>query len=475
MRAQLPHRLVPLSLACTTLLASLFCSCSGARSTTPGGRPHVVLVTIDTLRADHCSTYGYPRSTTPFLDSLAAAGVRFDWAYAPMPVTGPAHAALFTSLSPAALGLPRNGIALSAERPTLAQVLHDAGYRTAAFVGSYPVSHRFGFATGFDHFDDDFEGGDPTFSFKRWEGLDVEGTFDRRAGHTVDRILEWLNGHDPATPLFLWCHMFDPHRPFDAPPPFETAFQPPAEATPVEIDNALYDGEILYADTQLERLVSATDRLLGRDGTLVIVTSDHGEGLMDHGWPTHGAQLYEEAVRVPLVMRWPEGIATARQVRSPVQLIDLFPTLIELLQVDAGEMLLQGSSLAKLLADDKDAATEPLIHTQRREFRSRLETRPIASTSTDKVTLEIVGEMYAVRHGRWKLIDAPDEGRRELYDLEGDPQERNNIVADHSDVADRLAAAIKQWHARQLELAPADPQQPSQEDLRRLELLGYVP
>src|SRR5581483_11201511 len=288
-------------------------------------RPDVLLVTVDTLRADHVGAYGYARATSPHLDALARQGALFEVAYSPMGATGPAHATLFTSRQPIAHGVGRNGVPLPDDLPTLAGLLTAAGYRSAAFVSAFPVASRFGFGRGFEHYDDAFGPSGGTVSWRRrWRRRGATGAFDRRGAETVDRALAWLGASARDRPRFLWVHLFDPHEPYDAPAPWDRAFARPDAATRERAIDA-YDGEILYADAQLGRLIAAFDALA--PGGLLVLAADHGEGLWDHGVAHHGRTLFEEEVRVPLVVRWPGRVAAGARVPQPAHLIDVLPTI----------------------------------------------------------------------------------------------------------------------------------------------------
>ncbi|MGH7898499.1 MAG: sulfatase-like hydrolase/transferase, partial [Candidatus Binatia bacterium] len=223
-------------------------------------RPNILLVTIDTLRADHCSTYGYARPTTPRLSELAASGVRFEVAYAPMATTGPSHGTMFTSLLPRSHGVLKNGLTLSDRPPTLAAALLAAGYRTAAVVSSYAVHRRFGLGRGFLTYDDDFTGARPSLTHKVfWEGHEVPGPFDRRADETRAKAVDWLErqGYLEARrsalpPFFLWVHFFDPHSPYDPPEPHRGRFALPSrDVAELDREIAAYDGEAHFADEEM--------------------------------------------------------------------------------------------------------------------------------------------------------------------------------------------------------------------------------
>jgi arylsulfatase A-like enzyme len=438
-------------------------------------RPNVALITIDTLRADHCSGYGYSRETTPFLDRLAAAGARFEIAYAPMAVTGPSHATLFTSLSPIATGVLRNGVPLGTERTVLAEILGEEGFETAAFVGSYVVSHRFGFARGFSRFDDDFEGSAQTFERDRWEGMRVEGAFDRRAADTTDRVVEWLEGRSSERPFFLWVHYFDPHRPYVAPAAYRDRFLTEPEPSWREFNRARYDAEILYTDEQLGRLIRAIDATEGEEQTLVLVTADHGEGLRDHGWPDHGPLLYEEDVRVPLVLRWTGRIRPGTVISTAAALIDVAPTVLDLLEVPRDTVPMQGTSLAPTLIAAAPEQPEREIYLQRRAYATERLSRKAGPRGAPPVSLEVKGEKFALRRGRWKYIEALEEETRELYDLKRDPTERHDVAPQRAEIAENLSQKIDDWRRAQEDLAGPIEREADPEDLERLRALGYLP
>jgi arylsulfatase A-like enzyme len=430
-------------------------------------RPDILLVTIDTLRADHCSAYGYGRPTTPRLDALARAGVLFETAYAPMATTAPAHATIFTGLLPLWHGLVKNGYVLAPGHRRLAAALAEAGYRTGAVVGSFALDRRFGLAAGFATYDDRFSGRDPSMKTPSWEGHAVGGgTFDRRADETRERAVEWLraNGYlerpsRQGPPFFLWVHFFDPHRPYDPPADHGRLF-PPMNADTLAAEIAAYDGEIHYADAQLGLLLDAL-RDAGRlDRTLTVVTADHGEGLMQHGHMEHGLHIYEEAVRVPFVVHWPSALF-ARRLDGPVQLADVGPTLATVAGLSWPEAAGQGRSLSAVLRGRAEPDPRREVFLQRRRYDE-----PLASGRVVK------GQQYALRSGPWKYIESREEGTYELYDLRSDPREQTNLLpaspAEASSLPGRLARFVRSAPA------PAAAQAVGEEEARRLRSLGYV-
>ena len=447
------------------LLCVLAAGCSAER------HPNVVLITMDTTRRDHLSVYGYERPTTPKLLKLADAGVRLDNAYAPTPTTAPSHASIFTALHPRAHGVLKNGIRLRSDGMNLAEKFRNAGYQTAGFVSSFVLTSKFGWARGFDTYDDRFtatesSGGGNSFV---WEGQRVFETFDRRADHTARRAIDWLETErDAERPFFLFAHFFDPHDPYRPPAAYAKRFEM-GGASSIQRSIGRYDAEIAFTDLEIGVLLDALDEQGLAATTLVVVTADHGEGLLDHGHMTHGAQLYEEAVRVPLILRFPSVLPPGGVVAAPVSLVDLAPTLFELAGLGFDATGLHGSSFAGLLlmGDDADAriadGNPAPVFLYRRPYDGEVE---IAGRHPR-------GEAFGLREGRWKYIEGPDEGTRELYDLSADPEEQRNVASQYPKRAERLADRLHEW--RRTVIRPqAPPLAVSPEDRARLRELGYV-
>lgn len=445
-----------------TLLALALCGCRG-----PARPPHVLFVSIDTLRADHCSLYGYPRRTTPRLDAFAKQGVVFDRAYAPMPTTAPSHSTMFTGLLPRRHGVVKNGLILGANHDTLAERFARRGYRTGAVVSSFVVNHRFGFGQGFSSYDDDFPDRGSTAHNRTFEEMEVPGGFDQRADQATEKAVAWLAGQGylgsarPAEPFFLWVHYFDPHDPYVPPHRFRQPFAPKDESDEQQAMLASYDGEVRFTDAQLGELLDTLEKARLLDATLLVVTSDHGEGLMSHGHRNHGIHLYEEAVHVPLVLRWPSGLQGPRRVREPVSLADLAPTLHQLAGLGDPQSAGDGVSLVPVMRGEQ--AADPLrpIFLQRREY----ETQRIGP-------FEIRGEKTGLRLGQFKYIEAPDEKGVELFDLDADPGERANLLPGREKEAEAMARVLAEWRRRPGALRAEGDQAP--ETLEALRALGYV-
>jgi arylsulfatase A-like enzyme len=427
--------------------------------------PNLLLVTIDTLRSDHVSAYGHPRPTTPVLDALAARGALFETAYCPMPTTGPSHATMFTGVRPSTHGVIKNGLRLPPERATLAELLTARGYRTGGVVSSYPVHRDFGLARGFASYDDEFAEGAPSPRTRVWEGVPAPEAFSRAADRTRARAVAWLQGHGylrPGSrrlaPFFLWVHFFDPHFPYEPPSEHAAAFPPPAGADETARQRAAYEGEVRFADAELGRLLEALGRAGKLRDTAVVVAGDHGEGLMDHGHLQHGLFLYEEVVRVPFVVHWPGRVVPARRA-EPVELLDLQATVLDLLGVpeDAwprGE----GRSLASMLSGGP-APPPRAVLLERRHYEAR-----------EVEGFAVRGSKHAIREGRYKYIEAEEEGTRELYDIEADPGERRNLASERPEDAGRLSSLLREWvreRGRPMERVPDGVAE-------RLRALGYV-
>jgi len=451
----LPPARVARSIAVATLF--IVAASAGCRHEPP--RPDVLLVTIDTLRSDHCSAYGYAVPTTPTLERLASGGVLYRRAYAESSTTAPSHAVLMTGRHFRTFGLTRNGGTLPDDVETLAESMHAVGYETAGFISSFPLIGRFGFSQGFDIYEDRFVPEEASAG-RRHPGQQAH---DREAGATLARVVAWLETRNDTKPLFLWVHFVDPHFPYRPPASFEGDW-PTGHDTAIE----RYDGEVRYADQQLGRLI---DRLAAREtrrGQLIVVTSDHGEGLGDHDWMTHGINLYEEAVRVPLIAKWKGHLPAKNVVDDPVGLIDVAPGILSLLEIDP-----KTEVHGRHLFDPPEAGRS--IFLQRRDYRSSHERGRL-----------IAGEMTAVVAGSSKLIVAPGEQRRELYDLAADAREQTDLLknlpppAAASPARDaienlfrRLDAELFGWQSR-FPAAPKSNERLDLETRKALRSLGYV-
>lgn len=469
-------------LAAATLAASIACSPPLEARRADDPRPDILVISLDTTRADHLSAYGYERETSPRLSQLAAEGIRFDAAYAPSATTGPTHASLFTGFAPMAHDVRKNGQTLASPLVTLAERLRAAGFETAGVVSSFVLSARFGFDQGFDVWDEDFSNATAPEGLTIWEGLEIEGKFYGSAEDTTRRALRWLDAREhPERPFFLVVHYFDPHDPYTPPPGYHPPFDAGPRAALKQVRTVFfYDLLLAFTDEQVGLLLDGlADRDLD-DDTLVVVVGDHGEGLMDHGHPFHGAQIYEEAVRVPFIARWPGRIAPGQVVTAPTAIVELQATLAAIGDAAAAAPVERAALAGRLgvtagapPAGDAAAGGDAPVFLYRRHYEP--------ADLGDGIT--VAGEQYGVRAGRWKLIQAPEEQTVELYDLERDAAERENRASAEPERVAALQALIDAWRSdadakrrawRGASGEPDERRELDPEERARLEALGYV-
>jgi choline-sulfatase len=408
-------------------------SISGVPSNEP--RQNVLLITIDTLRADHLGCYGFSLARTPRIDALARSGVRFAEAISSAPITLPSHASILTGLYPPAHGVRDNGAyALPDEAITLQETLKKAGYDTAAFVSAVVLGRRYNLAQGFDVYDDNLWSEDAPKIFMIRE---------RPARRTVDRALEWLEKRrerKAEAPFFVWVHMFEPHQPYE-PSAADAALAP-----------SLYDGEIAGADRQVGRLLDGIEH--EAKNTLVVLTADHGESLGEHGEKTHGVFVYDATVHVPLIFRQPRLLKPGRVIAQAVRTVDVTPTVLGSLGLTSGSRM-QGIDLWPALAGT--AAVPDL---------------PQYSESLLSEAGFGMAPLFAVRYDGKKVIRAP---KPELYDLAADPRELNNLYDGSPDAwhdLDRRVGAVLDESAK-IGLKPAANPMDA-ETVEALQALGYV-
>ncbi len=392
---------------------------------------NVLLVSIDTLRADHVGCYGHQGIETPVMDGLARRGVRFAQAIAPASSTLPSHASLLTGLNPQHHGARVNGMfKLEPKVATLAEMLASAGYRTAGFVSVALLDRRCGLARGFGHYGD---------TWAKVGTIDGPSPNERRAATTTAAALSWLDDNGRET-FFLWVHYFDPHLSYDPPEPFASRYP-----------SAPYDGEIAYTDQQLGRLLEWLDRNQVRSRTLVIVTADHGEGLGEHDEADHGALLYDSTLHVPLIISGPPPVPQGCVVRRQVCLIDVVPTVL----AAAGRPVPAGLDGASLIDPPGPVPRALYIETLAGKFFNGW------------------APLLGVRRRDHKFIFAP---KPELYDLGKDPKELQNVYAARPQVAAELSALLRQMVGSDPEMVTAVQAHlaVTPEMLERLRALGYV-
>jgi arylsulfatase A-like enzyme/cytochrome c-type biogenesis protein CcmH/NrfG len=390
---------------------------------------NVLLVTIDTLRADHLGCYGDAAAATPTLDGLAARGVRFETALAQAPLTGPSHATILTGLTPPGHGFRNNsGFAVPAGVHLAAETFKSAGYDTAAFISGFPLDRRFGFNRGFDTYDDHLP-----------RGNDRRRTpyVERFADATTEAVLQWLTHRKEGSPWFLWVHYYDPHAPYEPPADLLARFK----ATP-------YDGEVAFVDRELQRVLTALSTRGDAGRTLTVVTADHGESLGEHGEGTHGLFVYDATLRVPLIVAGP-GIPAGKVSKTVARSIDILPTLLDYSGLRAPAPP-DGRSL-RAAAEGEEMSDAP------------------AYAESLYPQLELGwAPLHAMRLGRFKFIEAP---RAELYDIQSDGRETINRITQEPAAAQRLRGGLAQALQRETPAAaaPTDP-----EVAKRLQALGYL-
>lgn len=402
-----------------------------ATSRTASGPLNVVVITLDTLRADRLGAYGYAAARTPHLDALARAGARFDEAVSASPITGPAHAGIMTGRYPARLGVRDNATTpLPDSAVTLAEMLAANGYDTGGFIGAFILDRPYGFAQGFETFD----------GFARVDS-GREANAERPGAVVVDRALQWLSARTADRPFFLWVHLYDPHAPYAAPAPYSTGFA----ARP-------YDGEVTYTDAQVGRLFDALRAKDAMDRTVVVALADHGESLGEHGEDEHGVFLYEPVVHVPWFISGP-GISAGRVVTDQVRSLDLVPTVMSAVGLPVPDAL-DGMDLMPLLRGEPRAST-PAAYAE--SFYPRFHYG--------------WSELRSMRADGWKAIDAP---RPELYNLREDPHELRNLYEAQRALADRMIAEAARLDRDFTSGAPVEAVQPDADTMERLRSLGYV-
>jgi arylsulfatase A-like enzyme/Flp pilus assembly protein TadD len=398
---------------------------------------NVVLITIDTLRADHLGCYGYKEIKTPNIDALAADGTRFERAFAVVPVTLPSHTTMLTGTYPMLSGMHDFSVnKLSAQQPTLASVLKQTGYTTGAVVGSAVLDSRFGLNQGFDFYYDHFD-------FSRLDEANLD-EMERPGNQVADLTLDWLNKTWPKK-FFLWMHLYDPHFPYNPPEPYQTQYA-----------GRLYDGEIAFADEQVGRLVRFLKDKGIYQNTVIVLAGDHGEGLGEHGEKTHGFFIYNSTMHVPLIIRLPE-IKGGQTVEEMVSLVDLTPTVLGAVGVDVPAEA-QGKSLLALVRGGEGQVTESARTVYGETYLPRLHFN--------------WSELRGAENTKYHFIDAP---KPELYDMAKDPAELHNLFVEKKAVSEemraKLVAMIREYSAGK-ELAEKTSLDPALAE--RLKSLGYA-
>ncbi len=397
---------------------------------------NLLIVTLDTTRADRIHAYGFDGIETPNLDRLAREGILFEQAVSPAPLTLPAHSSIFTGTFPPAHGVRDNGgFFLDDRQTTLAERLQAHGFVTGGFVGAYVLDHKWGIAQGFQTYFDDFD-------LSKYQSLSL-GSVDRPGNEVADKALSWLESVG-AKRFFGWVHFYDAHSPYDPPEPYKSRYA-----------GRPYVGEIAFVDSQVGRLLGYLDAHQLTDRTVVIVMGDHGESLGEHGEGTHGFFVYQATMHVPLLIRTPYDAMSGRRVSDTVRSVDILPTALELLSVKTSETF-EGTSVV------------PLMTGARKELG-------LAAYSEAIYPRFHFGwsDLRALTSGRYKYVAAP---RPELYDLQQDPGETRNLYTERQALGDRMnqeLVALEQ-HMSATAAAPKAAVEVDPDARARLAALGYV-
>jgi choline-sulfatase len=407
---------------------------------------NILIIVVDTLRADHLGCYGGAPRVAPNIDALAARGARFSTVVTAAPVTAPSVSSILTSTAPIFHGVRDNEkFRLSENLPTIATAFRDAGYSTAAFVSSAVLDSRGGFDNGFDHYDDDMQSAyrayDKSYASQAEELRDTQ----RRADNVTAAAMDWLHEHGRRGPFLCLVHYFDPHDPYDPPPKFKNG--PTGDP---------YDGEISFTDSQIGVLLQGLKGIGLDKNTLIVLTADHGEGLGEHAERTHGFFLYDSTVLVPLIFHLPGSIDRGQVFDEQVRTIDVAPTILELAGLDVPSTM-QGASLAGAIRGDEELHDRP------------------AYTETFRTLYSYNWhELVGIRTPRWKYVRAPED---ELYDLATDKRELRNLAADEPGMVSEMELSLQRlekelgagadfYRARTL---ASDP-----EMTRKMRALGYL-
>ena len=401
---------------------------------------NILLIIVDTLRADHLGCYGYQEVKTPNIDHLSDEGILFTNATCQVPLTLPSHCSILTGTYPMYHGVRDNaGFYLENENITLAEILSEYGYATSGFIGAFILDSRWGIDQGFDYYFDNFD-------LSKYEVVTLEGV-QRRGEEVVEEAFLWWdeNGHNK---FFTWIHLFDPHAPYDPPKPFKTMFG----GTPYE----LYDGEIAYTDMLIGQIMAKLEKKGVLDNTLIIFTSDHGEMLGEHKESFHGFFIYDAATRIPLIIKPPTTALRGRVIEAQVQSVDIVPTILHMLGIPIPNEV-QGQSLLPLLLGRGSDNKELYAYSETFYPRYRYGW----------------SELRSLRNSQFKYIEAP---KPELYDLIRDPKENHNILSSNPQMAQlfkKKLTEIESLYAVE-GVEQKGPQKMDEESLRGLMALGYL-
>jgi len=415
-------------------------------------KPNIIFISIDTLRADRLACYGYKRIKTPNIDLIAKRGVLFSQAICQVPVTLPSHSSMFTGLNPTSHNVRENGtFRLDDSEITLAQILKEDGYKTAAFIGGFPLDSRFGLNKGFDFYDDDLSDRKDQETLRgkiKWQGHNVS-SFERKAISVVDSVIKWLSSNRKES-FFLFIHLFDPHTSYSPPDPFKKMYK-----------NQPYDGEVAYVDYCLGKLFKRLEKWKIFKDALIVITSDHGESLGEHNYYGHGKKLFEPSLWIPLIVSFPSKIPQGKVVQRLVRSIDIMPTLLELLNSEQAKDI-QGVSLLRLIFEEtKDLGLASYGETFLAKLRFGEE------------------ELRSYRTERWKYIRFINDNkivREKLFDIKNDPAELQDFSRIEKSKTEELSSLLDKiiQNDRKKAVNKKTAFAMDEETRRKLKSLGYI-
>lgn len=450
----------------------VMCSCSPAPS-----KINVIFISLDTTRADHIGCYGSQTARTPNLDAFADESVLFEDYRTVVPTTLASHLSLFTGKFPHTHGVPRNGFVANRKNVLLTQILKKAGYRTIGVIGSFALDSRFGFARGFDEYDQEFS---------LLAGSHGREQSQRPANEVTDTAIDYLRARDDNKPLFLFVHYFDPHAPYEPPSPYDTMYdprpetkQPPAQAVIRQVQErggktpdserlaALYAGEVSFMDEHIGRLFRYLEEASLLDNAIIVVTSDHGENFWEHElYFNHGMTVYETVMRAVCVIRLPQALNGGTRVSGPMSNVDVLPTLLSYLGYR------QSKDHEGIVIDLK---TPPMRLPERQMFGEA--SKPWEDVETGQKWKNAL-KARCVVDGYLKYIQTPYKNTEELYDLRSDPVEQHDLMADAGDElmqqAQKMRNTLEEWTASANPFPSHFDASQVEETIRRLKDLGYL-
>ncbi len=400
---------------------------------------NVILLTIDTLRADHLECYGYEGVKTPHINQLAEEGILFKHNISQAPLTLPSHSSILTGTFPLYHGIRDNsGFYLDEDHITLAEALKNRGYATAAFVAAFVLDSRWGLDQGFDYYYDNFD-------LTKYKKASLDAV-QRRGDEVLAEAYKWLDTQNQGK-FFAWIHLYDPHTPYDPPEPYKTQFKGSRYS--------LYNGEIAYTDQLIGEFRDFLEKKELMDTTVIIFTSDHGESLGEHKESAHGFFIYDSDIRVPLIIRFPGKAFQGKTIQNQVRSVDIMPTILHILGDESPERV-QGTSLLSLILgkdDDSDFSAYSETYWPRYHYGW--------------------SELKSLRKGQYKFIDAP---KPEFYDVWNDPGEINNLINKKASLVHEFKTellAFMDTHSRE-GIEEAGPQKVDNDTLTKLQALGYI-